>query len=150
VAKVVYGLVTTGVVEVRAPQRTSGARVAVVDDQAEPALTQGEAALASGAFDHALNAARSALSHGSPNGRARVWAARALRALGRPGAALDEAKRAVQADPLTAAGHLELGFAAAHAGDFGTARSSWEHFLRLAADNTGATREIARVRAAME
>jgi len=150
VAKVVYGLVTTGVVDVRTPQRTSGARVVVVDDEADPVLTQGEAALASGAFDDALNAARSALSNGSPNGRARLLAARALRALGRHGDALDEAKRAVQADPLTAAGHLELGFAAAHAGDFGTARASWEHFLRLAAENTGATREIARVRAAME
>ena len=37
----------------------------------------------------------------------------------------------MRADPLTAAVHRALGFAAARVGDLNLARSSWEHYLRL-------------------
>ena len=59
---------------------------------------------------------------------------------------MDELRRAVRADPLTPEVHLELGFAAVHTGDFATARSSWEHYLRLAPTGN----EVGRVRAAIE
>jgi outer membrane protein assembly factor BamD (BamD/ComL family) len=52
----------------------------------------------------------------------------------------------VRADPLTPEVHLELGFAAARTGDFGAARSSWEHYIRLTPNSP----EIGRVRAAIE
>jgi cytochrome c-type biogenesis protein CcmH/NrfG len=42
--------------------------------------------------------------------------------------------------------HLDLGFAAVRVGDFGNARASWEHFLRLAP----ASSDAARVHAALE
>ena len=144
VAKVVYGLVTTGVVEVRAPDST--AAVSAAAEGLEPVLKEGTAALARRAGEEALNAARAALKTDPASARARLLAARALALLNRHTDAVDELRRAVHADPLTPDIHLELGFAAVHVGDFATARSSWEHFLRLA---PGAT-AVGRVRAAIE
>ena len=144
VAKVVYGLVTTGVVEVRSPENGIGATAAA--EEVEPVLKEGAAALARRAGEEALNAARAALKTDPANADARLLAARALALLNRHTDAVDELRRAVHADPLTPDIHLELGFAAVHVGDFATARSSWEHFLRLA---PGA-KAVGRVRAAIE
>jgi tetratricopeptide (TPR) repeat protein len=143
VARVVYGLVTTGVVEVRTP---NGAAAATVAESAEPLLEQAGSALARGATEEALTAARTALTSDASNTRARLLAARALSALGRRTEAVDELRRGVRADPLTPDVHLELGFAAVHIGDFATARSSWEHYLRLAPNGA----EVKRVRAAID
>jgi hypothetical protein len=143
VARVVYGLVTTGVVEVRAPDR---AAMQENGHAATPLLEQAGSALARGATEEALTAARTALTSDASNTRARLVAARALGALNRRTEAIDELRRAVRADPLTPEVHLELGFAAVHVGDFSTARASWEHYLRLAPNGP----EVKRVRAAME
>lgn len=145
VARVVYGLVTTGVVEVRTSEHATAATVGQVEG-VEPLLEQGIAALARGAGDEALGAARNALKVDPANAQARLLAARALGLLNRHGDAMEELRRAVHADPLTPDTHLELGFAAVHVGDFATARSSWQHFLRLA---PGAP-AVGRVRAAIE
>ena len=141
IARVVYGLVTTGVVEVRAPDRSS-----VPETATEPTLEQARAALGRGAWDEALTHARGALSKEPNNTRARLLAARALAGLSRRDEVVDELRRAVRADPLTPDVHLELGFASVYTGDFATARSSWEHYIRLAP--TGV--EVGRVRAAIE
>jgi hypothetical protein len=143
IARVVYGLVTTGVVEVRTPDRV--APVADVHGT-EPALEQARAAIARGAVEEALTGIRAVLAKEPHNSCAHLLAARALGALNRRDEVVDELRRAVRADPLTPEVHLELGFAAVHIGDFSTARASWEHYLRLAP--TGA--EIGRVRAAIE
>jgi hypothetical protein len=143
VARVVYGLVTTGVVEVRAPDRTTAPDNGTMT---APLLEEAGSALARGATEEALSAARTALTSDATNTRARLLAARALGALNRRTEAVDELRRAVRADPLTPEVHLELGFAAVHVGDFATARSSWEHYLRLAPNGP----EVKRVRAAME
>jgi len=144
VAKVVYGLVTTGVVEVRSPDTATA--VGAAAEGVEPVLKEGAAALARRAGEEALNAARAALKSDPASAKARVLAARALALLNRHADAVDELRRAVHADPLTPDIHLELGFAAVHVGDFATARSSWEHFLRLAP----AAQAVGRVRAAIE
>ena len=143
VARVVYGLVTTGVVEIRMPNGAAGAPVA---ESTEPLLEQARSALARGESEEALAAARTALASDAANTRARLLAARALGTLGRRSEAVDELRRGVRADPLTPEVHLELGFAAVHTGDFATARASWEHYLRLAPNGT----EVKRVRAAIE
>ena len=143
IARVVYGLVTTGVVEVRTPDRA----LPVADEHGtEPALEQARAALQRGACEEALTAARAILAKESGNTRAHLLAARTLSALNRRDEVVDQLRRAVRADPLTPEVHLELGFAAVYTGDFATARSSWEHYLRLAP--TGS--EVGRVRAAIE
>jgi tetratricopeptide (TPR) repeat protein len=143
VARVVYGLVTTGVVEVRTPDRSAAPENGTA---ATPLVEQAGSALARGASEEALTAARSALTTDASNTRARLVAARALGALNRRTEAVDELRRAVRADPLTPEVHLELGFAAVHVGDFATARASWEHYLRLAPNGA----EVKRTRAAME
>jgi hypothetical protein len=146
IAKVVYGLVTTGVVEVRsAPERrTSGGQRAASEwterlERARRALEAGDAgeALATAAAVRAADPTRT---------DARLLVAEALTYLRRHGEALDELRRAVRADPRTPEVHRELGFAAARMGDFATALASWEHFLRTA----NGSPSVARVRAAIE
>ena len=143
VAKVAYGLVTTGVVKLEAPKRPSRETRAPVIPEESP-LDHANAALARGDYADALEAARAAIdAHGT---EARLLSARALQRLGRNADAMDELRRAVHADPLTPRVHLDLGFAAARVGEFGTARASWEHFLRLS--SVGA--EAARARASLD
>jgi tetratricopeptide (TPR) repeat protein len=144
IAKIAYGLVSTGVVALRpldgAPQKGDGAAGAL------PSLDEARAKLAAGRPDEALAAARASIAADPASVDAHRLAARALARLARYADAVDHLRRAVQADPLTPAVHLDLGFAAVRVGDFGNARASWEHFLRLAP----AAPEVDRVRAALE
>ncbi|HEY2856203.1 MAG TPA: DUF4388 domain-containing protein [Gemmatimonadaceae bacterium] len=143
IARVVYGLVTTGVVEVRASDRGAP----VPDGHGtEPALEQARTALQRGACEEALTAARAVLAKEPANTQAHLLAARTLSALNRRDEVVDQLRRAVRADPLTPEVHLELGFAAVYTGDFATARSSWAHYLRLAPTSS----QVGRVRAAIE
>ena len=100
VAKIVYGMATTGILTIR------GAARKVAEPEEE--------------------------SHSE----ASIIAARTLTRAGRYTDALETLRRAVQRDPLTPRVHLELGCAAARAGDLALARSSWDHVLRLAAEGS--------------
>ncbi len=145
VAKIVYGLVSTGVVDIRPPERSSAITLAAIEG-IHAVLDRGTAAYKRGAFEEALASARAALS-GDPGATdARLLAARALSRLNRAADAVEELRHAVQADPLTAQIYDELGFAAVRVGDFATARTSWEHFLRL----SPTAPDVGRVRAALE
>jgi Flp pilus assembly protein TadD len=145
VAKIAYGLVSTGVVALSSPDRSTPMSVTVVRG-AQTALERGRTSLAAGRFEEALSAARSALAADPSSAEGHRLAARALARLGRNTDAVEELRRAVQIDPLTPDVHLDLGFAAVRVGDFSNARASWEHYLRLAptAPETG------RVTAALE
>jgi tetratricopeptide (TPR) repeat protein len=144
IAKIAYGLVSTGVVELiqDQPARTS-AEAAL---GAEPALERARSALAGRRAEEALSNARAALAADPASTEARLLAARALNRLARYGDAVDELRRAVQSDPLTPTVHLDLGFAAVRVGDFASAHASWEHYLRLAP----AAPDSPRARAALE
>lgn len=137
IAKVAYGLVTTGVVELRQPRRRSGKSRAMEPADDTP-LGPVRDALAEGDFEGALRAARAAADEAGTE--ARLLAARALVRLARYPEAVEELRQAVHADPLTAAVHLDLGFAAVRVGEFATARASWEHFLRLSPAGADAAR----------
>jgi tetratricopeptide (TPR) repeat protein len=145
VAKIAYGLVTTGVVDVKLPER-NGSAPSVRDGRAEAQSDQARTALAGGRADEALVLARGLLTANPSDTEARLLAARALTRLGRNDEALDELRRTVQLDPLTPEVHRDLGSAAARVGEFAAARASWEHFLRLAP----AARDAARVTEALE
>jgi hypothetical protein len=145
IAKIAYGLVSTGVVELRAADRHSQPNLTAIRG-ADSAIERAWACVAAGKPDEALTAARTALSMDATSSEAHRVAARALGQLKRHADAVDVLRRAVQADPLTPAVHLDLGFAAVRVGDFGNARASWEHFLRLAPAST----EVGRVHAALE
>ena len=146
IAKVVYGLVTTGVVEVRsAPERrNSGGQRAQSEwnermDRARRALDEGDPT-------EALSAAAAVRAADPTRTDARLLVASALTRLRRHAEALDELKRAVRADPQSLELHRDLGFAAARLGDFATALASWEQFLRGANGSTS----VERVRIALD
>jgi hypothetical protein len=145
IAKIAYGLVTTGVVGLRAADRPSMPNLMAIRGT-DSAIEQAWASLAAGKPEEALTAARAALSRDNTSIEAHRAAARAFVLLKRFPDAVEVLRRAVQADPLTPAVHLDLGFAAVRVGDFGNARASWEHFLRLAPSSPDA----ARVNAALE
>jgi hypothetical protein len=146
IAKVVYGLVTTGVVEIRSTPdgRTSGAERAA--NEWTERLERAREALAKGDAGDALAAAAAVRAADPTRTDARLLVARALTLLRRHGEAVDELRRAVRADPLTADVHRDLGFAAARVGDFVTALASWEQYLRTANGDPG----VERVRTAIE
>jgi hypothetical protein len=98
VAKVAYGLATTGIIQLRAAEAPAP----------PPPPTTVESFLIT---------------------------ARAHTKAGRHAEALDVLRRAVQQDPLTPRIHLDIGFAAARVGDLSAAGASWEHVIRLAADD---------------
>jgi hypothetical protein len=144
IAKIAYGLVSTGVVELSQGQPIKPSAEAALG--AEPALERARSALAGRRADEALSNARAALAADPASTEARLLAARALNRLARYTDAMEELRRTVQSDPLTPAVHVDLGFAAVRVGDFASAHASWEHYLRLAPNAPDA----ARARAALE
>ena len=144
VAKIVYGLVTTGVVALRTPDRVSGS-VTLPSEDAGLHLARAEDALAKGHLEEALSAARLASAADPKSGAARLAAGRALARLGRHADAADELHRAMQSDPLDADIHRVLAATAARRGDLRAAIASWESYLRLRPDAP----DIAAVRDAL-
>ena len=139
VAKVVYGLLTTGVVELRGGRGTPVAVQATAAPDPARYLTLAEAALADGLYDEALNAARSAIAADPRAPAARLMAARALRKLKRHAEAADELRRAAEADPKHPHIQLELGLAALCQGDFRGAVHIWRQYLEAAPEEAEAT-----------
>jgi hypothetical protein len=145
IAKIAYGLVSTGVVELRTPARISMSAALPFED-ALPFVEQANAALAAGDAEAALGHARAALAADPNNAEAHLAAGRALSRVGRHADASDALRRAAQADPLNPHVQLELGYAAARRGELSTAQSAWEHYLRALPH----TPHAGRARAALE
>ena len=145
IAKIAYGLLTTGVVTLRNSDRPSQRSRKAISD-ADLAMANAREALAGRRTEEALTQARLVLATGADSTEARLIIAKALAQLSRPQEAVEELRRAVRADPITPDVHLELGFAAIRVGDFANAHASFEHFLRLAPSSP----EVGRVRAALE
>ncbi|MBD0320434.1 MAG: tetratricopeptide repeat protein, partial [Gemmatimonadetes bacterium] len=130
VAKIVWGLVSTGVVDILdevpadppAPAWERPLRDAI--DEAERLLADGQPDAARRMLDD--------LSRANPE-RPEVWTllAEAQRRVSRWPEALLTLTRAAALDPLSAPVHYHLGFAAAHTGDLRRARDAWSTYLRL-------------------
>ncbi|HEX2718450.1 MAG TPA: DUF4388 domain-containing protein [Gemmatimonadaceae bacterium] len=142
VAKIMYGLVSTGVVALHQPEKGAAARV----QDPGPFIQRAGAALAIGRVDEALEEARGAIAADPQSAQARLLAARALGRLGRAADAVEELKRAAAADPLHADVHLELGYACARRGEHAAAVAAWDQYLKLHPGGAAAD----RVRGAME
>src|SRR4051812_11887727 len=129
VAKIVYGLVTTGVVEIQEERIEEAA--APMERPLRDALGEARLAISDGHADRARRILDD-LSRAHPD-RPEVWLmlAQAQRKLGRWGEAMLALGRAGALDPLAASTHYHLGFAAAHTGDFHRAREAWATYLRL-------------------
>jgi tetratricopeptide (TPR) repeat protein len=130
IAKVVYGMVATGVIELRDP-RLVGATHASAPEEAHPHLERARSLLEAGNVEGSLAAARQAVGADPQLAEARVALARALTRAGRANDAAEELRRALQLDPLYADTHLEMGYCAAARGDLGEAIGAWERYLRM-------------------
>ncbi|HEX8905468.1 MAG TPA: DUF4388 domain-containing protein [Longimicrobiaceae bacterium] len=141
VAKIVYGLVTTGIVEVL-EERADEPAAAAMERPLRDALGEAKLALSDGHADRARRLLDE-LSHAHSD-HPEVWLllAQAQKKLGRWGEVVASLARAAALDPLSAATHYELGFAAAHTGDMHRARDAWATYLRLE-DGDAARREKA-------
>lgn len=129
IAKIVYGLVTTGVVEILEERAEEVS--APMERPLRDALGEARLAMSDGHADKARRILDD-LSRGHPD-RPEIWLilAQAQRRLGRWGESVISLARAAALDPLAAPTHYYLGFAAAHTGDFHRARDAWSTYLRL-------------------
>jgi len=133
VAKVVYGLLATGIVElaaVAANGRHGHDPAALTNPDAT--LAAARDALVNGSPETALTAARGVIAVHPACADARLVAARALRRLRRFGDAAEELRLAGEQAPDHPGLSLEQGFAAVSRGDFRAAVASWEQYLRNA------------------
>jgi hypothetical protein len=132
VAKIVYGLVSTGVVEILEERATPAPTAAASWERPlRDALGEARLALSDGAVERARRALDE-LARSHPD-RAEVFLllAQAQRLLGRWTEALHSLGRAAALDPLSPQVHYHLGFAAAHTGDLARALEAWETYGRL-------------------
>jgi Tfp pilus assembly protein PilF len=146
VAKVVYGLTTTGVIELS--DRANGAqhKPTVSAEASADLLERASSALRRGEVDAAVDAARAAVMAAPNSADAHLVLARALVQRGQRDDAVGELKRALQLDASHPGVHLELGFCAAARGDFAEAEACWDRYLRMSPQAADAE----RVRGAME
>jgi len=142
VAKIIFALVTMGLVEVREqqPERTDGGHVEAVEGL--------ERMLRAGELDRAERGARDLQKTYPDRADFPLIAGRALAAQGRLRAAAESFDRAVALDPLSVDAHYQLGLAAAKAGDIARAAEAWNTFLRLAPAG-GQRTHVERAMAAM-
>jgi Domain of unknown function (DUF4388) len=145
IAKIAYGLVSTGVIDLRAPEQVTVAAALPFAD-ALPFVRRANASLEAGDAEQALVHARAGIAADPQSADARLAAGRALARLGRHADSAEELRKAAQNDPQNADVQLELGFAAARRGEFGLAVAAWEHYLRA----IPSAPQAGRVRAAVD
>jgi tetratricopeptide (TPR) repeat protein len=144
VAKIVYGLVSTGVVEILEEAPAAPAAPAW-ERPLRDGLGEARLALSDGAAERARRLLEELARQHPGRPEAYVMLAEAQRKLGRWGEALGSLARAAALDPLSATTHFHLGFAAAHTGDLHRALEAWETYLRL--DDADPARRAAAERA---
>jgi tetratricopeptide (TPR) repeat protein len=126
VAKTVYGLVSTGVLEVvERHGRISDVELRRNCEQVEEMIRDGKTA-------EAQKLASQLESVFPERADLAVLSGRTLVAQNRMRAATESFSRAVGLDPMSAEAHYLLGFAAIRTGDLDRAVRAWETFLRLA------------------
>ena len=147
VAKIVYGLASTGVVDVLedAPPPSSAVPM---ERPLRDALGEAQLALADGASDRARRILDDLARAHPDRPEVYILLATAHRRLGRWGEALIALGRAAGLDPLAGQVHYQMGFAAAHTGDLHRAREAWDTYLRL--DDAGDAPRRARAERARD
>ncbi|HEX7120151.1 MAG TPA: DUF4388 domain-containing protein [Longimicrobiales bacterium] len=135
VARIIYGLVSMGVVQVE--ERPSR----LTDRELESAIAEARRLLEIGEAEAAGRLAGELQASFPDRAELAVLEGVALVAQGRVRAATEAFVRAVGLDPLSPEAHLRLGFTAARIGDFDRAGHALESYLRLAP--SGERREAA-------
>jgi tetratricopeptide (TPR) repeat protein len=134
VAKTIYGLVSTGVLQVKEQ------RGRVPEGEFREAVARAERHLDEGGVEAAQKLVAELETAYPERAEVALLAGRALEAQRRMRAATEAYARAVGLDPLSAEGHYRLGFSAVRTGDLDRGARAWDTYLRLATD--GAEREI--------
>jgi tetratricopeptide (TPR) repeat protein len=135
VAKIVYGLVSTGVVEI------SERHGRMPELELQRAMTDVESLLQDGKAEEAQKLAGQLETSYPERAELSVLSGRTLLAQHRMRAAMESFSRAVGIDPLYADAHYLLGFSAIRTGELDRATKAWETFLRLAPN--GERRQLA-------
>ena len=149
VARTVFGLVTTGVVELRDPVAVRQSRTSIGDD-AGALLAAAEVRLETGEVEAAREAAQTALALRPDEPRGHLVLGRAQLASGLYAEAVDACRRAIRLAPDLAEAHRWCGMALAATGRFRDARESWERWEQLQDGHADeeAHRQVAEARAA--
>jgi tetratricopeptide (TPR) repeat protein len=135
VAKIVYGLVSTGVLEVTE-------RITRIPElELKGAVGDVETLLGGGRADEAQKLAAQLETSFPDRADLAVLSGRTLVAQNRMRAATESFSRAVGLDPMSMDAHYMLGFAAIRTGELERATKAWETFLRLAPN--GEPRQLA-------
>lgn len=125
VAKTIFGLVSTGVIQVQERH------AALSQPEVQRAILEVDRLLKLGKLEDAEKLA-SELETGYPdNAELALLSGRALAAQGRMRAATEAFARAVGLDPLFAEAHYHLGFTAIRTGELDRATQAWDTYLRL-------------------
>jgi cytochrome c-type biogenesis protein CcmH/NrfG len=125
VAKVIFGLVSTGVVQV--VER----HAAMSQPQVQKAIGEVEQLLKSGNLEEAEKLAAELETSYPDNAELAMLSGRTLVAQGRMRAATEAFARAAGLDPLMADAHYQLGFTAVRTGELDRAAQAWDTYLRL-------------------
>jgi len=139
VAKIAYGLLSTGVIEIRAAEKVTVVEALGGDDPA-PHIEQARSALREGRLETALAAATLATRAAPTRADAQLLVARALMRMERETEALEALRRAAQLEPRNAEVLLALGAAAARSAGMDQAILSWQRYLVEAGDRAAVTR----------
>jgi len=135
VAKIIYGLVSTGVLEVIEPSTR------IPELELSQTITDVETLLAAGRADEAQKLATQLETSYPERADLAVLTGRTLIAQNRMRAATESFSRAVGLDPTSVDAHYLLGFAALRTGELERATKAWETFLRVAPN--GEPRQLA-------
>jgi tetratricopeptide (TPR) repeat protein len=135
VAKTIYGLVSTGVLEVTERHNR------IPELELRRACDEVEGLMRDGRVDEAQKLASQLETSYPERAELAVLSGRTLVAQNRMRAATEAFTRAVGVDPLAADGHYLLGFAAIRTGELERATKAWETYLRLAPN--GEPRQLA-------
>lgn len=129
VAKIIFGLVTTGVLTCEEP-----ASVRRASRPLDRSLEELRQLFEAGDHDAAVKLAEE-LGHAYPEiGAIPLLGGRSMLGQGRVRAATEAFAKAVSLDPLDPEAHYHFGFAAMQIGDFGRAEHAWGNYLRLVPD----------------
>ena len=126
VAKIIFGLVTTGVITVEESVQARRAGRPL-----DPALDELRRMVGKGDYDAAVKLAEELGQAYPEHGAIPLLGGRAMIGQGRVRAATEAFAKAVALDPLEPEAHYHFGFAAVQIGDFGRAEHAWGNYLRL-------------------
>ena len=146
VARIVYGLLSTGVIELKKPERVSAAMLGLPMGDPAAYVKEARRATSQGKLDMALDVARQGVLADPQSGAAHLSVAEVLLRMNRIKDAADALRAASDADPLDPDVQRLRGAAAAARGEFDEAVTAWGRFLQLSA----AHKDAERVRTGLE